>query len=69
MKKDYNYYSRIIKSNLQAVEFYIKRKGYIEELGRNELGKFEDDLRNDDNLTYSEKMDLLKTYYQGLNNL
>ena len=64
------------KMFLQTIEYdkqkftaYVKKNGYIENLGQIEYSDFCDKINKNDNLTYSEKADLRACYTDMLSNL
>lgn len=62
-------YKRNIESDRQKFTAYIKKHGYIENLGQAEYRYFRDKINNCGELSYAEKAQLCSDYIEMLNNL
>ena len=62
-------YKKRIESDRQSFTAYIKKHGYVENLGHIEQREFSDKVFSDSELDYSEQAGLSMDYVEMLNNL
>jgi hypothetical protein len=65
----YKMYKQKIESDKQALTAFIKKHGYIENLGQPEAKEFKSRVMNCLDITYPEKCYLIEDYHKMIDNL
>jgi hypothetical protein len=62
-------YLRTIESDKQSFNAFIKRRGFVENLGQAEHNNFKDKVNNNEGLTQAERADLCGRYIEMMDGL